>query len=69
MAADPIIKGHPTVELYHGEQQPPTLITVCASCESMRSILFLSNGHTRDRWFCNVCRAEGDARPKMFPIS
>lgn len=57
------IKGHPEIPLVH-EQGPPTTITVCANCERMRTVLFLS----RDRWFCTACRAEGDARPTMIPL-
>lgn len=72
MAANPLyqphpheIAGHPTAELFQTSDGPPTLITVCAECGRFRTVLFLS----RDRWFCTQCRAEGAARPKMFPIA
>jgi len=58
------INGHPTVELHH-DDGPPTLITVCAECGHVRSILFL----TRDRWFCSQCRAEGVSAPNLYPIA
>jgi ribosomal protein L37AE/L43A len=41
------------------------VITVCAECGQMRSVLFLN----RDRWFCTKCRAEGAAPPNMYPIA
>jgi hypothetical protein len=62
MAAE--IQGHPAVELHLGEG-PPTLITVCAECGELRTILFLS----RDRWFCTRCRAEGAAPPNLYPVA
>lgn len=34
-------------------------ITVCAECERVRTILFLSN----DRWLCTGCRNAGTATP------
>jgi translation initiation factor 2 beta subunit (eIF-2beta)/eIF-5 len=43
----------------------PTLLTVCASCEKVRTILFL----TGDRWYCTSCRTSGDAKPKLYPVS
>lgn len=43
----------------------PVLITVCAQCERMRTILFLD----RERWYCKDCRAEGSAKPDLYPIS
>jgi hypothetical protein len=58
------ISGHPTVEA-HRTARAPLKITVCATCERVRSVLFLS----RDRWFCTACRAEGDARPTQIPVS
>lgn len=64
MAADPTIGGHPALLLEH-EQQPPTLITVCAECGQLRTILFLA----RDRWFCTRCRAEGAAPPNLYPLA
>ena len=68
MAADGVtIKGHPTVELPN-KRGEPVLITVCAECGEMRTVLFLSYGPNRDRWYCRNCRAQGDTRPAMFPI-
>lgn len=61
---DLTIKGHPAIELEH-ESGPPTLITCCASCGEMRSIIFF----TKDRWFCTKCKAEGAAPPNMYPIA
>jgi hypothetical protein len=61
------IRGHPAVDAEPNANTGarPFLITVCAECEAMRSVLFLS----RDRWYCTKCRAEGDARPTMIPMS
>jgi hypothetical protein len=63
MAANDI-SGHPAIELQF-EHGPPTLITVCASCGELRSILFLR----RDRWYCSKCRAEGAAPPNLYPVA
>ena len=57
-----VIDGHPTVDLDTGT---PTLLTVCASCEKVRTILFL----TGDRWYCTSCSTRGDAKPKLYPVS
>ena len=65
MAANPEISGHPTAELYLGPDQPPTLITVCAECRQIKTILFLS----KDRWFCTKCRADGATPPNLYPIA
>lgn len=64
MAADPTIQGHPALELWT-DTGPPTLITVCAYCGEMRTILFLR----RDRWYCTQCRTEGNAPPNLYPVS
>jgi len=61
---DPTISGHPALELPNGRDQP-VVITVCAECGAMRTVLFLS----KDRWFCFKCRAEGAAPPNMFPLA
>ena len=58
------ISGHPVVELYLAADQEPRLITVCANCGQLRTILFLS----KDRWFCSKCRTEGATRPNLYPI-
>lgn len=54
------IAGHPDIELANG-----TLITVCAACGQMSSILFLD----KDRWFCIRCRAEGATAPNVYPVN
>jgi hypothetical protein len=59
------INGHPAVELITDPNEPPTLITVCAACGKLRTVLFLS----RDRWFCTTCRAEGVSAPNLYPIA
>ena len=69
MAANPLahpheIQGHPTIELHH-PTGPPTLLTVCAECGQLRTILFLA----RDRWFCTRCRTEGATPPNLYPIA
>lgn len=64
MAASPEIQGHPALVLEH-EHRQPTLVTVCAHCGQLRTILFLR----RDRWYCTRCRAEGAAPPNLYPIA
>lgn len=60
------IGGHPEAELIPEDPNVRNLtITVCANCERIRTVLFLSG----DRWFCTSCRAEGDARPTMIPMT
>lgn len=59
------IDGHPVVELYLAAEQEPELITVCANCGHMRTILFLS----KDRWFCFRCKTEGASSPNLYPIA
>lgn len=59
------IGGHPTTELYLTPDKPPTLLTVCAECGQLRTILFL----TRDRWFCTRCRTDGATPPNLYPIA
>lgn len=58
------ISGHPAV-IAPNMNDDPVVLTVCAGCGHMRSVLWLSG----DRWFCSNCRAEGDARPTMIPIA
>ena len=58
------IKGHPALVLEH-EHAPPTLVTVCASCGEIRTILFLS----KDPWLCMACRVEGAAAPALYPVA
>lgn len=61
---DRTVSGHPALEA-HRTYADALKITVCAGCERMRTILFLSG----DRWFCTACREEGDARPTQIPIT
>ncbi len=56
------VKGHPEISLEVDGVE--TLITVCAECGQMRTILFL----TGDRWYCSKCRAEGAAPPNLYPL-
>jgi len=65
MSAIAEIGGHPFV-LAHRDDigLPPIRITICAGCERVRRILFLS----KDRWMCTGCREEGDARRTMIPV-
>lgn len=65
MLASGQISGHPTIEHYASPDAPPTLITVCAECGQLRTILFLR----RDRWYCTKCRAEGAAPPNLYPVA
>jgi hypothetical protein len=59
------IDGHPVVELYLAPEQEPTLITVCAKCGQVKTILFLA----KDRWFCFSCKTEGQTKPALYPIA
>ena len=43
----------------------PIVITVCAECGEMRSVMWL----TKDRWYCRTCRNYGWQPPDMFPIA
>jgi len=60
----PEIQGHPAIEL-HLDNGPPQMITVCAHCGELKTILFLR----RDRWYCTKCRMEGAAPPNLYPVS
>lgn len=57
------IKGHPSIIIPSGGG--PKLVTLCASCGQMKTILFLD----RDRWFCMRCKTEGAAAPALYPIA
>ena len=59
------ICGHPVVELYLSAEQEPVLLTCCAECGQLKTILFLS----RDRWFCFKCKTEGATPPNLYPIA
>jgi len=60
------ISGHPALELESSDPNaPPVVITVCAECGEMRTVLWLD----KDRWYCRSCRAEGASPPNMFPLA
>ena len=59
------ISGHPTLELEPIGDGEPVVITVCAECGEMRSVLWL----TGDRWYCRNCKHIGENRPTMYPIA
>jgi len=59
------IQGHPVRELYLAPDVEPTLLTVCAGCGHMRTILLLSY----DRWFCFRCKTEGHTKPHLYPVT
>ena len=61
----PEIAGHPELLLEPLVGSEPVVITVCAACGEMRSVLWL----TGDRWYCRSCRAEGAQPPNMYPIA
>ncbi len=65
MSAVAEIQGHPSIVAYRDHlRMQPLRITVCGSCEKLRTILFFS----KDRWLCTSCREEGEARPTMIPL-
>lgn len=59
------IDGHPQIILPSDVTGNQVMITVCAECEQMRTVLFLHE----DRWFCTNCRNEGAAAPTMVPLT
>jgi len=59
------ISGHPSIELEPEVNGDPVVITVCAECGEMRTVLWLD----KDRWYCRSCRAEGASPPNMFPLA
>ncbi len=60
-----VISGHPAVPLLDGEGELLQMLTVCAHCGKVRTILFL----TGDRWYCSGCRMTGIAPPQLYPVS
>jgi hypothetical protein len=58
------VEGHPVREVYLAAETEPTLITVCAQCGHMKSIIFLS----KDRWFCFQCKTQGETKPDLYPV-
>jgi ribosomal protein S27AE len=61
----PEIQGHPVEPLLDERGNLIQMVTVCAHCGSMRTILFLR----RDRWYCTQCRMEGVAPPNLYPVA
>ena len=59
------ISGHPEAPLLDEGGNLVTMITVCAHCGELRTILFLR----KDRWYCTRCRMEGAAPPNLYPIA
>jgi ribosomal protein S27AE len=60
-----VIGGHPEQPLLDGAGELITMLTVCAQCGAVRSILFL----TEDRWYCSKCRFECSVPPRLYPVS
>lgn len=60
-----VINGHPEVPLLDTAGELVQMLTVCAACGDVRTILFL----TRDRWYCSKCRMTGIAPPQLYPVS
>jgi ribosomal protein S27AE len=65
VSASPEIQGHPVEPLLDGRGNLIQLITVCAHCGQLRTILFLR----KDRWYCTKCRTEGAAPPNLYPVA
>lgn len=59
------IPGHPEIPLVNAKGDVIQMITVCAECGAMRSIIMLVG----DRWYCSRCRAEGTTRAKTFALN
>ena len=60
-----VISGHPEVPLLDDDGELVSMLTVCAHCGQVRTILFLR----ADRWYCSNCRMTGIARPQLYPVS
>jgi hypothetical protein len=58
------IDGHPAIDAILPDGRV-NRITVCAECEKLSTILFLSG----DRWYCTHCRNAGDSRPTQIPLN
>ena len=61
---DMTVKGHPELELPNDADNPVT-ITVCCDCGKLRTVLWLVG----DRWYCSSCKATGETRPTLIPLS
>ena len=69
---DPTIQGHPAVPLVNDVGDVIQMVTVCAECGAMRSVIYMSEGNRvngKAKWFCLACRAAGNAQPTMFPLN
>jgi ribosomal protein S27AE len=60
-----VISGHPEQPLLNDAGNLISMLTVCAQCGALRTILFL----TADRWYCSACRFECNVPPKLFPVA
>jgi ribosomal protein S27AE len=60
-----VISGHPEEPLLDSTGNLIQMLTVCAHCGNVRTILFL----TEDRWYCSSCRMTGIAPPRLYPVS
>ena len=60
-----VISGHPDQPLLDEAGELISMLTVCANCGEVRTILFLA----RDRWYCSRCRMTGIAPPQLYPVS
>ena len=65
VAEPQVINGHPERALLDSDGELITMLTVCAQCGAVRSILFL----TADRWYCSACRFQCSVPPKLYPVS
>ena len=61
----PVARWRPWGVSWKTPEPEPVTIYLCANCERVRTVMFL----TEDRWLCTSCRNEGDARPALVPIS
>lgn len=62
------VQGHPATPLLDAAgNETGQMITVCADCGAVRSIIML----VHDRWYCSKCRSEGRVTQsaRMFPVS
>jgi hypothetical protein len=59
------IEGHPEVPLLDEHGELMQMLTCCAECGQLRTILFLS----KDRWFCFHCKTAGATPPNLYPIA
>lgn len=60
-----VVHGHPVAPLLDDTGNLIQMVTVCAHCGEMRTIIFLR----KDRWFCFRCLTEGAAPPNLYPVA